>query len=92
MFKNFDLFILTIILSIITVILVVMLLNMEIKQSSMIIIFSLLSIPLYKICKQKQANLKQNTFWTNYWHDMQCKLPIILYGISAAGFIVWINK
>lgn len=92
MFKNFDLIILTIILSIIAVILGVKLLNMDIKQGSMIIIFSLLSIPLYRICKQKQASLKKNTFWANYWHDMQCKLPIILYGVSAAGFIVWVNK
>ena len=77
MIKNLDLIIIKILLSIIAFVFGVKLINMSILQSGLIIVLSLFSIPLYKRCTKRQKKIIEDNFWKNYWHDMQCKIPII---------------
>lgn len=91
MFKYLDVIIIAIILALIAIIVGVELIHMGIVQGILIIIFSLLSVPLYRLCRKRQKKLNKNTILGNYWHDMKCQLPIIMYGIIVAGVIVWVS-
>ncbi len=82
-----DIIIIGIVLFIIAVFIILQLFTMSIQAVVLIMLASLLSIPIWNKCQRLRSPLKKRTFWRLYWYDTQCKLVVIIYGISISWLI-----